>query len=194
MAQRVDYYFDFMSPYAYLGCSQIPRLIATYDAAFVGHAFDMWAARLAAGNTGPSNRDMPARARVLMADVARWAQRYELPLATPKGFDTARLNRGFTVAQKYGAEVKYMTGAFHRLWGLGGDPLDNTLLIEAAADAGLDGEAVLRESDTPEAKSLYAAGSAEAQARGVFGAPMFAVGDQMFWGNDRLDFVETLLR
>lgn len=192
----VDYYFDFMSPYAYLGCSQIPRLIEAHGAhaRFVGHSFDMWAARLAAGNNGPSNREQPAKAKVLMADVGRWAKRYGIPLGAPKGQDTARLNRGFLVAKQSNAEVAYMIGVFARLWGAGGDPKDDRMLIDAASEAGLDGQDVLRRAESPEVLALYDRENREAQARGIFGAPMFVVDDQVYWGNDRIEWVEDYLR
>lgn len=194
--KTVHFYFDFMSPYAYLAGTQIPRLIESHrgGALVEGHPFDMWAARLAAGNNGPSNREIPARMKVLMADVARWAKRYGVPIAPPKGFNTERLNRGFLVAKEIGDPVKYLTGVYARLWGAGGDPQNQALLIAAAEDAGVDGATMLDMVDSDEIKARYAAENAHAQEIGVFGAPMFVVDDQMYWGNDRIEWVEEYLR
>ncbi|MET0374087.1 MAG: 2-hydroxychromene-2-carboxylate isomerase [Rhizorhabdus sp.] len=194
--KTVHYYFDFMSPYAYLACSQIPRLVDTYRgvAEFEGHPFNMWEARIAAGNTGPSNRDMPARSRVLMADVARWSQRYGIPVRPPKGFDTERLNRGFLVAKDKGDPVAYLASVNHSLWGTGGDPQDEALLAEGANKAGIAPDEMIALVDSPEIIARYADENKKAQENGIFGAPMFIVDDQVYWGNDRLEWVEEYLR
>ncbi|MHA3791138.1 DsbA family protein [Rhizorhabdus wittichii] len=192
---QVDYYFDFMSPYAYLAGTQLPRLIERYQGRvrFVGHSFDMWAARLAAGNTGPSNREIPAKSAVLMADVARWARRYGVPIVPPKGFDTVMLNRAFYVARDQGKEVGFMTGVYARLWGAGGDPADPAMLLDAAQDAGLDPEQAARDAGSAAIAARYDQENREAQARGIFGAPMFVAGDQTYWGNDRIAWLEEQL-
>ena len=109
--KTVDYYYDFVSPFSYLAMTQIPRLMREYAdvAEFRGHAFNMWEARLAAGNTGPSNREIPARLKVLMDDAKRYAKRYGVPLKQPSSFDANRLNRGVYVAREMGREFEYLT-------------------------------------------------------------------------------------
>lgn len=191
----VDYYFDFMSPYAYLACSQIPRLVSDHArrARFVGHSFDMWAARIAAGNTGPSNREIPAKGAVLMADVSRWAKHYGLAVKPPKSFDTSRFNRAFLIARRDGKEVEFLVNAFDLLWGQGGDPDDHALLVNAASRAGLNGPEMAREADSEGIIALYEAENRDAQARGIFGAPMFVAEGEMYWGNDRIEWLERQL-
>lgn len=194
--KTVHYYFDFMSPYAYLALTQIPRLVETYKgiARFEGHSFNMWQARLAAGNNGPSNRDMPARARVLMADVARWSKRYGVPVVPPKGFDTERLNRGFLVAKQKGDPVAYLTSVNASLWGGGGDPQDEAVLARASEAAGIAPSEMLVSVDSQEIVDAYAEENRKAQEIGIFGAPMFVIDDQFYWGNDRLEWVEEYIR
>jgi 2-hydroxychromene-2-carboxylate isomerase len=68
------------------------------------------------------------------------------------------------------------------------------VLLEVARAAGLDPEAALTAIETQEVKDRVRANSDEAIARGVFGAPAFFVGEELFWGNDRLQFVEAALR
>lgn len=192
----VDFYFDFMSPYAYLACTQIARLSETYKgvATFRCHAFDMWAARLAAGNNGPSNREQPAKSAVLMADMARWAKRYGIPLKGPSGLKSERLNRGFIVADERGAGITFIGVAARKVWGEGGDPSDAALLKAAANEVGLDGDAVVTEADSARIGEVYARENRDAQARGIFGAPMFCVDKDVFWGNDRIEFLEETIR
>lgn len=191
----VDFYFDFMSPYAYLACTQIGRLSAKYagTVTFRCHAFDMWAARIAAGNTGPSNREQPAKSAALMADMARWAKRYGIPLKGPAGLKSERLNRGFIVANERGAGIAFIGVAARKVWGEGGDPADPALLKAAAIEVGLDGDAVVAEADSARVGDLYARENRDAQARGIFGAPIFTVDKEVFWGNDRIEFLEEYI-
>lgn len=191
----VDFYFDFMSPYAYLAATQIPALIERHHsrAVFQPHAIDLWAARLAAGNDGPSNRQVPRKAACLMADVARWARRYKVPLGTPKAFDAQRLNRAFWVAQGHERGVAFMVSAYRLVWGESGDPTSPDLIKAAADEAGLNANEVLAQSDSKTTISLYEKENLQAQERGVFGAPFFIVGQEIFWGNDRIGFLEEEL-
>jgi 2-hydroxychromene-2-carboxylate isomerase len=160
---------------------------------FHPHAIDLWAARLAAGNNGPSNRTMPRKAACLMADVARWAHRYKVPLGAPKAFDAQRLNRAFWVAQRHDQGVPFMASAFRMVWGDSGDPTSPELIKAAAAEAGLNGNELLAQIDTTDIVALYKSENLQAQERGVFGAPFFIVGSEIFWGNDRIGFVEEEL-
>ncbi|MGH8009706.1 MAG: 2-hydroxychromene-2-carboxylate isomerase, partial [Candidatus Binatia bacterium] len=146
--------------------------------------------------TGPSNREIPAKIKYLMADLQRWAQRYDVPFAFPKGFDTARLNRGYLWAKTQGAEAadRYFHSAYTEVWARGGDPADSALLRAAAEGAGLSADELLRGVDAQSILQAYDKENQEAQARGVFGVPIFIVDDQMFWGNDRIMFLEEYLR
>lgn len=190
----VDFYFDFISPFAYLASAQVPKLAKQYNVNFALHPIDLFAAKRAAGNTGPSNREIPAKITYLMADLQRWARRYDVPFAFPKGFDTASLNRGFLWAKTQGAADRYFHSAYAEVWARGGDPADPALLRAAAEGAGLSADEFLRGIDSPPILQAYAQENREAQARGVFGVPIFIVDDQMFWGNDRIMFLEEYLR
>ena len=193
--KTVDFYFDFLSPYAYLAATQIPLLIDRHSsrAVFTAHAIDMWAARVAAGNTGPSNREIPRKAAVLMADVSRWAKRYKIPLAQPKVFDMQRLNKAFWAADAQGGGIPFMVSAFRMTWGEGGDPTSVELIKAAASEAGLNPSQVYADSAEAGIATCYETENAKAQERGIFGAPFFIVGKEIFWGNDRIGFVEEEL-
>ncbi len=192
----VDYYYDFISPFAYLAVTQIPRLMKEYAdvAEFRGHAFNLWDARLAAGNTGPSNRDMPRRLKVMMADATRYAKRYGVPLKQPGSFDAKRINRGVYVARDLGKEMDYMATVNTAAWGHGGDIANPAFLDECVAKLGLDPVAFAEAVDSEKYLAIYARENEEAQARGVFGVPTFVVDDEIFWGNDHIVWVEDYLR
>ena len=192
----VDYYYDFISPFAYLAVTQIPRLMKEYAdvAEFRGHAFNLWEARLAAGNTGPSNREIPRRLKVLMDDATRYAKRYGVPLKQPVSFDAKRLNRGVYVARDMGKEMEYMATVNNAAWGQGGDIANPALMDECVAKIGLDPVEFAKAVDSDKYLAIYDKENEEAQARGVFGVPTFIVDDEIFWGNDHIIWVEDYLR
>lgn len=195
----IDFYFDFVSPYSYLATFQLPRLRAEFGGEIVFHVIDLEAAKQAIGNTRPASHLLPKKLRYLKADLARWAARCRAPLAFPETlahFDlkaAARLNRGFLCATRRGAGEAYLKAVFAALWEARREPSDATLK-DAAAKAGLDPTEIAAAADAPETIAEYARENLAAQARGVFGVPTFIVGDQLFWGNDRIDFLEEYLR
>ncbi len=87
-----------------------------------------------------------------------------------------------------------MTAEFAAIWGKPEDLSQRAVLIDVLTRAGLDGEALLERADTDTVKRQLEAETAAAADRGVFGAPTMFIGDQMFFGNDRLDFVVDELR
>lgn len=192
----VDFYFDFLSPYAYLAASQLPELARRFagQASFVMHPIDLVAARFKAGNTGPFNRDQPAKMKCLGQDLKRWAARYGIEIGFPRGFDTARLNRGYLVAERQDKGGAYMRAAFAEVWAKSGDPAEDALIGRAASAAGLSPEQVLAAVDSPDILAAYEKENVAAQARGVFGVPIFMVDEQIYWGNDRVEFLEEYLR
>jgi 2-hydroxychromene-2-carboxylate isomerase len=131
-----------------------------------------------------------------MTDLQRWAKRYNVPFTMPRGLDTTRLNRGVLWArtQSADAERRYFHAAYAAVWGRGGDPADPALLDSVAREAGLLTEGCQRGVDSEAIVQAYTRENQEAQARGVFGVPIFIVDDQMYWGNDRIEFLEEYLR
>jgi len=194
--KKVDFYFDFMSPYAYLASVRLPMLIENFKgrAEFDLHAIDLVAARFAAGNNGPFNRNIPRKIKYLLSDMKRWAERYGVPMGFPGGMDTARLQRGFWCAKLRGTGAAYMKAGFHEVWGKSGDPNDDALIRRVADAAGIAGDKLIAEIDSPEIVATYARENSAAQERGVFGVPIFITDDQMYWGNDRIEFLEEYLR
>lgn len=189
----LDFYFDFMSPFAYLAHTQLPALAARYGLRIAYHAIDLPAAKLAAGNTAPPNVSIPVKLRYLVTDMQRWAQRYRVPLAFPKTLKSERLNRGLYFAQDRGREDAYVRAAWLPTWGRGGDMGDEALIADVARAMGWEDAEFLAFIDSPQARERYSQDNRDAHARGVFGAPTMMLDDQMWWGNDRLGFLEEHL-
>ena len=189
----IDFYFDFMSPFAYLAHTQLPALAAAYDFRIAYHAIDLPKAKLAVGNTAPPNVSMPVKLRYLVTDMQRWARRYDVPLVFPKTLKSERLNRGLYFAADRGRAEDYVTAAWLPAWGQGGDMGDEALIAGVAQSLGWDSAEFLRFTESAEASERFALDNRDAHARGVFGVPTMMVGEEMWWGNDRLGFLEEHL-
>ncbi len=194
MGKQIDFFFDFLSPFGYLANAKLPGIAKKYGAAIHYHPIDILLAKLAAGNYGPSTREIPAKARYIRQDRLRWAARYQVPMvAALNGTRTPRMNMGVFYAARAGMTEVYVNAAYHQVWGVGADPEDDAVLAALAREFGWDAQAFLAYVNSPQAGEEYAQSRREAHGRGVFGAPIMIVDDQMFWGNDRLDFLEKHL-
>jgi len=193
MTTTIDFYFDFMSPYAYLAHHRLIELASRHGAQIAYHPIDLQQAKLAAGNTGPSNRDIPAKIRYLSKDLSRWASKYDVPLATPANHLSERVNIGTFYAIDRGETQRYVKEVWHRTWGIGGDFTAPELLSEVSSVMGWNPRDFVDAIDSESLRTRYAQGNQQAQAKGVFGVPIFMVDEEMWWGNDRLPFVDEYL-
>lgn len=192
--RTIDFYFDLMSPYAYLAHVRLPCLVEAHGAHLRYHPIDLGKVKLAVGNTGPANREIPIKHRHLRVDLARWAEHYGVPLSPPAGYGSARLNRGAFLAIDEGCVRRYADCAGRRVWGEGGAMDDDSLLCALARDMGWQPDSFLAYVGSDAAMQRLDASNADAVARGVFGVPIMMAGDEMWWGNDRLHFLEAFLR
>jgi 2-hydroxychromene-2-carboxylate isomerase len=194
MSEKViDFYIDFTSPFTYLCNIKLPDLVARYGYQLNYHPIDIPTAKLAAGNYGPSNRQVPAKIRALMQDLNRWADHYGVPFNFPKGLNAWRMNIGTFHAIEKGRARQYVDEAYRLVWGVGVDPDDEGVLRGLAKTVGLDVDEFLAYVSSRVGEKAYEASRVAAHARGVYGVPMMMLDDQIWWGNDRLMFVEEYL-
>lgn len=191
MTRRVEFFFDYVSSYSYLANSQVASLGAdevVYRPVFLG------AIMTATGNAPPAN--VPARGKYLWQDLTRWARRYGIPFKMNPRFPQNTLGalRLALTAQREEKFQPLHQMLFDSMWIYERDLADVAVLRELASDAGLDADRALAESSDQVIKDMLKANTDEAVARGAFGAPTFFVGDEMFFGNDRMDFVREALR
>lgn len=195
MARTLDLYFDFISPFSYFAHLKLPDLARAHGYEIAYHPIDIPTAKLAAGNYGPSNQKVPAKIRALMQDLHRWAKHYGVPFNFPSGMAGRRINTGTFFAIAEGKAEAYVDAGYRRLWGDGGvDAGDESFLRDLAGSVGLDAAAFMAYVDSIEGARAFEASRNEAHARGVFGSPIMIVDDQLWWGNDRLMFLEEYLR
>ena len=190
---KLDYYFDYASPYSYLANTQVPGLAKRTGAEVVYRPVLLGAIIVDSKNTPPPS--VPAKARYLGPDIQRWVARYQIPFRFNPNFplNSVRLLRGALVALEDGGFEAYHEAMFRAVWVAGTDLSDPRNIGKIARSSGLDGARLLERIEEPAIKDRLKTDTAAAVERGLFGLPTFFVGDAMFFGNDRLDFVEEAL-
>lgn len=196
MRKTVEFFFDVGSPAAYLAWAQLPALCEAAGAELVSRPMLLGGLFQAIGNRSPA--EVPAKGRYLMQDLRRHAVRAGLPFRMNPHFpiNTLALMRAVTGVQMQAPQrlQDFCACMFSAIWVEGRAMNDPAVVAEVLGAGGFDPAEVLASSQWPEVKERLKAVTAEAQARGVFGAPTMFVGDEMFWGQDRLDFVREALR
>lgn len=195
MTPTVEFFYDFGSPAAYLAFTQLPRLCADAGATLAWRPMLLGGVFQATGNRSPA--EVPAKGRYVNEDLRRHAQRYGVPFAHNLHFpiNTLLLMRGATGVQVHQPDRfdAYHRAVFQAMWVDGRDMNDPAVVGAALAAAGFDPAAVLALAGRQDVKDRLKAVTTEAVERGVFGAPTMFVGERMFWGQDRLDFVRRAL-
>ena len=193
--KTIEFFFDFGSPTTYLAHTQLPRIAAQAGAQLVYRPMLLGGVFKATGNASPVS--VPAKGRWMGSDIARWAQRWGVPFSFNPHFpiNTLTLMRGAAGLQLRQPEAftRYADAVFNAMWAAPRNLGDAATLAALLVEAGFEPEAFLALVADPEVKARLAASTDEAVARGVFGAPTCFVGDQMFFGQDRLDFVADAL-
>jgi 2-hydroxychromene-2-carboxylate isomerase len=190
MTERLEFFFDFASPYSYLAHSQLDGL----GREVALRPMQVLKVMEAVGNQ-PTTILSAAKGRYARVDLARWAGRYGLPLnpANMRRNDSAACARAVLAAGRQGRARQAASALFHAFWGAA-TPLTTAWEILAVLDgAGHDIRALEPLIDSPEIAAELDANTEDAIRRGVFGAPTLFVGDDMYFGNDRLDFVRARL-
>jgi len=195
MTKTLEFFFDFGSPTSYLAWTQLPKLAADCGATLVWRPMLLGGVFKATGNASPVT--VPAKGRWMFQDMARWARRYGVKLAMNPHFpiNTLTLMRGAVGLQIHRPAdfERYVDTVYRATWEAPRNMGDAAVLAEALQRAGFDVEAFTALVNEPEVKAALVANTEEAVARGVFGAPTMFVGEQMFFGQDRLDFVREAL-
>jgi len=195
MTRLVEFFFDLGSPTSYLAYTQLPRIATECGAQVAWRPMLLGGVFKATGNTSPTA--IPAKARWMSDDIARWARRYSVEFAFNPHFpiNTLTLMRGAVGMQirRPDAFAHYLDVVFRAMWISQRNLGDAAVLAETLVQAGFDNDHFLALVGDAEVKGRLMANTEEAVARGVFGAPSFFVGTQMFFGQDRLDFVREAL-
>jgi 2-hydroxychromene-2-carboxylate isomerase len=187
MSTKVEFFYDYVSLYSYLANSQLSSLDG---AEIVYRPVLLGAVMQATGNRPPGT--VEAKRNYLHVDAIRWADRYGVPLNWNPVFPQNTVNalRLALVAEKKGAFETVHQPLFDAFWIHEKDFSDESVLAEIATNAGLS----INDTQEQAIKDELKANTGEAVERGVFGAPTFFIGDEMFFGNDRFDFIKEEIR
>ncbi len=191
--KQVEAFFDYSSPFAYLGTTQIERVASRHGARVVWKPFLLGALFKELGTPlVPLATFPPAKARHQALDLQRWADHYGVPFRFRSQFP---LNSVPLLRLTLAAPEPKRPELIHRLMRLAwveDASIDEAALAAALRDVDLD-EALVAKTKEPSVKQALFAATQEAVDRGVPGAPTFIVGDELFWGQDRLLFVDKAL-
>lgn len=192
----LEFYFDVGSPASYLAWTQVPRIARETGAAVHYKPMLLGGVFQATGNRSPM--EVAPKSEWMKGDLARFAQRYGVPYRHNPHFpiNTLTLMRGAIGLQMRQPDqlLPYVDAVYRAIWADARNMNDPAEVGAVLQQAGFDARALLALTQDPEVKDQLKAVTQAAVARGVFGAPTFFVGDQMFWGQDRLDFVKEALQ
>lgn len=198
MTKTIDFIFDFGSPNAYLAYEVLPAVAARTGAGIrllpclLGGIFKL------TGNQAPTTAfgSIKGKLDYEMLETRRFIAAHGLDAFRFNPHfpvNTLLLMRGMVAAQRAGSGEAYLEAMLRGMWE-DGLKLDDPAVFVATADAaGLDGQGLLAATADPEVKAELMANTEAAVARGVFGIPTFFVGDEMFFGKERLGQVEAEL-
>jgi 2-hydroxychromene-2-carboxylate isomerase len=193
-AKTAEFFYELASSYSYLAATQIAGIEARTGAKIRWRPMLLGGVFQATGNVMPGAN--PYKLRYLLHDCQRWAKRYGVPFHAPSRFpiNTVKALRLCLQAEARGRQPELALSLFRAYWGEDADISDDTTLTGLCEAAGLPGAELLLGCADPAIKAALKEHTDEAVRRGVFGAPAIFIGDELFWGNDRLDFVEEALR
>ncbi|MDU4253284.1 MULTISPECIES: 2-hydroxychromene-2-carboxylate isomerase [Pseudomonas] len=195
MSKSVEFYFDFGSPTSYLAYTQLPKICAETGAELVYRPVLLGGVFQATGNASPIA--VPAKGRYTLIDMTRFARRYGVPMKMNPHFpiNTLTLMRAATGIQLRQPErfEALLACVFKGMWVDALNLGDPAVLGPLLAEAGFDPQALLALTAEQDVKDALKANTEAAIKRGMFGAPTFFVGNEMFFGQDRLDFVREAL-
>ncbi|NKB47749.1 MAG: 2-hydroxychromene-2-carboxylate isomerase [Alphaproteobacteria bacterium] len=196
MAKTVEFLFDVVSPTAYLAYKRLPEIAERTGAAIAWTPIFLGGIMQATGNSPPGT--VPAKGQYMDRDMVRCATRYDIPFTLNVYFpvNTLALQRAaVAILDQAGEDTfrRFIDACFQAIWADGANMGDPDVAGEILSAAGFDAADLLTRASDPAIKKKLKAITDGAVARGVFGAPTFFVGDEMYFGQDRLDYVEEAL-
>ena len=198
MPKQVEFFYDFTSPTAYLAWRRLPGVLERTGATVKYRPMFLGGVMQTTGNRPPGT--LPQKAKWMAEDLQRWAKKYNTPYKPNPHFPmmTLMVQRAAQEWVERPDFDKYLAAIFSAAWQDQKNIADKTVLAEVLTTAGFSPEEFFAATENPANKEKLKATTDEAVARGVFGAPTFFVqtpdGEEMHFGQDRLDFVEDALK
>ena len=193
--KSVEFYFDLGSPYSYLAYYRLLQMAEQQEIQIVYKPILLGGVFKATGNRSPI--EIPVKGAYSILDIQRWAEYYHIPMQMNPHFpmNTLTLMRILTGVQllhleKFEQVLKLL---FDAMFGTPQNLNELTVLAEVLKPSGFSVEDIMSMVQSEVVKQKLITETEQAIQRGIFGAPTFFVGDEMYWGQDRLHFVEQAL-
>lgn len=197
MGKSFQFLFDFGGPNSYLAHKMLPDICdrtgaqAVYVPILLGGLFKL------TNNQAPLLRyaDTPAKRTYEMLEFDRFVKAHKLPFRMNKNFpmNTLTLMRGAVAAEHLECFMPYVDSVMAAMWEDGVDLTDISRVHGVLDSAGLDAALLLEKANDPAVKAELVANTEDAARQGAFGVPTFFVGDEMYWGKERLGQLEEAL-
>lgn len=188
MQRRIQFWFEFASTYSYLSAMRVEKAAAQHDVVVEWQPFLLGPIFAAQGwNNSPFNI-YPAKGRYMWRDMERLTAQRGLPFRQPdpfpqNGLKAARLTLAI---EDQTNRARFVRAVYTAEFAQGRNVSDDAVLVDCLKSAGLP-ENLLDRTQDPQIKSALIEQTKTAQAKGLFGAPSFLAGDELYWGDDRLD-------
>jgi 2-hydroxychromene-2-carboxylate isomerase len=195
LKQNLDMYWDVGSTNTYFALKLIKPILVRNNVELVLHPFNL--GYVFRNNNYELMKEPKAKLRNRKQDLMRWAKKYDLPFSIPREFPikSSRVLRGSLVMRRFGLEVPFVEKIMDRYWEQGDATISEYAGIRSTVlELGVDPDEFEALSASEEIGAELAKSTDEGVERGVFGVPMIIVGDQLFWGKDRMEFVEDELK
>ncbi len=197
MPKSLEFLFDFGGPNSYLAYKLLPDLCARTGAEVIYVPILLGGLFKLTNNMAPLIRyaETPAKRDYEMLEFNRFVTAHKLPFVMNPHFpvNSMLIMRGAVAAQRQGCFSTYVEAIMAAMWEDGANTGDADVVRNVLGRAGLDAEALLTACNDPDVKAELSANTEKAAARGAFGVPTFFVGEEMFWGKERLTQVEVAL-
>lgn len=193
--KKVELYWDVGSTNTYFAIKLIKPILERNNAELVLHPFNIGYFFKSQGYE--LMNESKAKLRNRKQDLIRWAAKYNLPFSIPRQFPikSSRVLRGSLVMRRYGLELPFVEKILDRYWELGDASIAEYEGIRPTViEFGVDPDEFEALCESDEISQELAKSTNEGIARDVFGVPIIIVNDQLFWGKDRMEFVEDELK
>lgn len=189
MGQPVEFWFEFASTYSYLSAARVEAACAEAGVALHWKSFLLGPVFGAQGMQDSPFNVYPVKGAYMWTDIRRCCADLDLPFAKPSSFPRGSLLAARIAAAHPNAPWigDFIRAVYHANFAADRDIGDDAVLHALLIESGADPVETVAHATSPEGKALLRSNTEAALARGLFGAPSFVVGDELFWGNDRMD-------
>ena len=194
MVEKLDFFWDVRSTNSYFALKLLTPLAATYGVEIAYRPLNL--GYVFRRHNYVLMEEPAAKIENRITDLMRWARRYDLPFKVPEVFPikTSRALRGSIAMRGWGLEADYVEAVMDAYWEEGDVEIgEYSSLRRIAARLGVDADEFEARAEGEAVRAAIIAETEEALAGGVFGAPVIRVEDQLYWGKDRMEFVEAHL-